>query len=184
MSALVKTRHSISEGPSVTEVRAALKEMTPSLDELFSRYATRRAALLPVLRKMQERFGWLPPIVQREVAFALGITPADVFRVVQFYTLFRGEPCGKHVIMVCGTISCELAGCNSVIKTLCEKTGAPIGGTSPDGLFTIERVECLGWCHKAPVAQVNESPYHENLDAKSATELVERLRDEEVRSNR
>ena len=171
-----KPDHPSANEPSVTEVRDALDAMNPSLDDLFDRYETKRSALLPVLRQMQDEFGWLPPIVQREVAFRLKISPADVFRVVQFYTLFRGEPCGKNVIMVCGTISCEMAGANAVIKEICEKAGVDLNGTSHDGMFTVERVECLGWCDRAPVVQVNESDYYEKVTPASAAKLVEDLK--------
>lgn len=150
-------------GPSAEEVRRIAEKLEPKIAELLTRYLNPRAALLPVLHLYQHEFKWIPLRVQREVAFRLGIAPADVSRVVSFYTLFHSKPCGEHVVMVCGTLSCELAGCNKVLKALKETLGVDLNETTPDGKFTVQRVECLGWCDKAPVVQMNDEDYFEHV---------------------
>jgi NADH-quinone oxidoreductase subunit E len=164
------------EGPTPEKVRAVMEKLEPKIADYLSRYPQKRAALLPALHLCQAEFGFLPPIVQRAVAHRLELAPGEVFRVVEFYTLFRGEPCGKHVVMVCGTLSCELAGCNRVIAALKEELGIALNETTKDGQFTLERVECLGWCDKAPVVQVNESDYHDQVTPESAKALVRKLK--------
>lgn len=165
-----------SEGPTLAAIKEASIKLEPQIADLLSRYMEPRAALLPVLHLYQKEFGWLSSFVQREIAFRLKIAPADVHRVVSFYSLFRATPCGKNVIMVCGTLSCELGGCNKVIAALRDELGIDLNEMTSDGLFSIERVECLGWCDKAPVVQVNESDFHENVTAASVKELVRSLR--------
>lgn len=165
------------EGPSAAEVKATMEKHEGVIAEIVGRYPEPRAALLPILHLMQCEFGWLPPIIQKAIANRLKIAPAEVFRVVQFYTLYRGKKCGKHVLMVCGTLSCALAGANKVLKTLQEELGVKLNETTSDGKFTIERVECLGWCDKAPVVQVNESDFIEKVTPDMARDLVRSLRD-------
>lgn len=160
------------KGPPIDEVKSVLKKLEPRIAELCSRYPNNRAALLPVLHLVQKEFNWLSPIVQREVAYRLGITPGDVFRVVEFYTLFHGEPCGKKVIMVCGTLSCELAGANKVIAALKEKFGVDLNEPTPDGEYSIERVECLGWCDRAPVMQINDSDFYDEVTPEKALKIL------------
>lgn len=164
--------------PAREEVREFLREIRPEIEELCSRYETRRAALIPLLHRLRRRFGFLPPVVQREAAFVLGIAPGDVSRVVGFYSLFREKPCGRQVIMVCGTLSCALRGANKVIETFKEVLGVDLREPTPDGEFSIERVECLGWCDKAPVVQVNDSDYYDNVKPEDVADLVERWRKE------
>jgi NADH-quinone oxidoreductase E subunit len=164
------------EGPSPDRLKAGMAKIEERIADLLTRYPQKRAALLPSLHLAQKEFEWLAPNVQRAVAHRLSLAPAEVFRVVEFYTLFRGEPCGKNVIMVCGTLSCELAGCNRVIEALKSELGIDLNETTKDRQFTIERVECLGWCDKAPVVQVNESDFLENVTPESAKALVKRLK--------
>lgn len=165
-------RRSIANEIPIEKVKAAARKLEPQIAELLSRYLEPRAALLPVLHLYQKELGWLPALAQREIAFRLKIAPADVHRVVTFYTLFRGEPAGENVIMVCGTISCELGGCNKVIDALKKELGVGLNENTPDGKFRIERVECLGWCDKAPVVQINESDFYENVTAEQALSWV------------
>ncbi|MEK8022500.1 MAG: NAD(P)H-dependent oxidoreductase subunit E [Candidatus Hydrogenedentota bacterium] len=166
----------MQEGPTAAQVSAAAKKLEPRIADLLTRYLEPRAALLPVLHLYQHEFGWIPLRVQREIAFRLSIAPADVSRVVSFYTLFHSKPCGRHVVMVCGTLSCELAGCNKVLRALKDVLGVDPHETTPDGLFTVQRVECLGWCDKAPVVQVNDGDFMEHVTPEKIKAEVKRIR--------
>ncbi len=166
----------VPEGPSAAAVAAAMQKHEAAIAELLTRYPESRAALLPTLHLLQPEFGWLPPSVQKAVAHRLHIAPGEVFRVVEFYTLFHGRPCGKRHVMVCGTLSCELGGANKVLKALEAELGIKAGETTPDGKVSIERVECLGWCDRAPVVQVNEDDYLDKVTPDQARDLARTLK--------
>lgn len=164
------------EGPTATDLARVLQKHEAAIADLVSRYPEPRAALLPVLHLLQPEFGWLPPSVQKAVAHRLGIAPGEVFRVVEFYTLFHGRPCGRKHVMVCGTLSCELGGANKVLKALEEELGIKAGETTPDGKVSIERVECLGWCDRPPVVQVNDGDYLDQVTPDQARDLARSLK--------
>ncbi len=171
------TRSSL-EGPDVSAVAAAMAKHEPAIAELVARYPEPRAALIPCLHLLQGEFGWLAPSVLRAVAFRLGLAPAEVHRVASFYTLFRREPCGRFVLQVCCTLSCELKGASAVVAAIADELKIRPGETTADGLFTLEKVECLGWCDRAPLLQVNDRHYDDLLTPDAARELVRRLRRE------
>jgi NADH:ubiquinone oxidoreductase subunit E len=98
-----------------------------------------------------------------DVATYFGLEPVDVFGVVTFYPMFRTQPRGKHLVSVCHNISCTLRGAEEVLAKVCEVTGAKVYGTSPDGKFTVTRVECQGACANAPMFDL-DGVYHEDLD--------------------
>jgi NADH dehydrogenase (ubiquinone) flavoprotein 2 len=117
------------------------------LEQLFTKYPTKQACLLPALWMVQEARGWVPEAGINEVAQVLGLTPAYVKGVVTFYTMYHTHPVGRHFIQVCTTSPCNLCGAEDVVKALLEATGCgELGATSPDGRFTVIEVECLGAC--------------------------------------
>ena len=118
-----------------------------ALEELFTRYPTKQACLLPVLWMVQEARGWISEPAIGEVAEVLGLTPAYVKGVVTFYTMYHTHPVGRHFIQVCTTSPCSICGAEDVMKALVRETGCgELGATSPDGRFTVIEVECLGAC--------------------------------------
>ncbi len=124
----------------------------------------KKSTLLPVLHIAQAEFGgWVSPEVQDLVAETLGLRPIEVYEVSTFYTMFNLKPVGKHVIEICRTGPCMLRGSDELTAHLERITGAEVGGTSPDGVFTLKEVECLAACGFAPVVQVREK-YYESLD--------------------
>ncbi|HSC58644.1 MAG TPA: NAD(P)H-dependent oxidoreductase subunit E [Gemmatimonadales bacterium] len=117
------------------------------LDQLFTKYPTKQACLLPALWMVQEDRGWIAPEAIAEVAEVLGLTPAYVRGVVTFYTMYHTHPVGRHFIQVCTTSPCGLCGAEDTLKALLRETGCQeLGATSPDGRFTVVEVECLGAC--------------------------------------
>ena len=114
------------------------------------------AALLPVLRMAQERFGYISPEAERYVARLFDLSPAHVHEVVTFYTLFFQKPVGRFVLSVCHNLSCTLLGAESLIAYLEERLGIEAGETTADGRVTLLRVECLCACELAPMMQVDD----------------------------
>lgn len=129
-----------------------------------------KSALLPILHIAQAEFGgWVSPQVQDLVAETLNIKPIEVYEVATFYTMFNLKPVGKHVLEICRTGPCMLRGSDELTEHLERITGAKVGQTSPDGMFTLKEVECLAACGFAPIVQVREK-YYEQLDTPEAVD--------------
>lgn len=146
-------------------------------DRLLSLYPDKAAAILPILHLVQREAGCVPDDAIPCVAELAGTSPADVEGVATFYTLFRRRPPGKHHLQVCRNLSCSLMGAEALVEHLSERLGIRPGETTPDGMFTLSVVECLGSCGTAPVMQVDDE-YHENLTVESVDALLGRLRSE------
>ncbi|HAF69962.1 TPA: NADH-quinone oxidoreductase subunit NuoE [Candidatus Acetothermia bacterium] len=127
--------------------------------ELLQPYAGRPSELIQALHRVQGVLGHLPLEVQKAVARVLGVPPSQVHEVVTFYHFFRTQPVGKHVIRLCLGTACYVRGAGRVLDALREELGVDLGGTSADGLFTLEGVRCLGACGLAPVMMVDEEVY-------------------------
>lgn len=147
-------------------------------DELVGRYPNRRAAMLPALWLVQRQEGWISAEAMEFVAGLLGVSPVEVQEVVSFYTMYDRRLPGLYKLQVCRTLSCALMGAYDVIRHLEERLGIHDGETTPDGLFTLQEVECLGSCGTAPMMQVNDT-FVENLTRERVDELLERLRVEQ-----
>jgi NADH-quinone oxidoreductase subunit E len=149
-------------------------EFEKRVDELVSRYPEPKAAALPVLWEVQHERGWIDLEAERWVANRLGVSPAHVHGVVSFYTMFKSEPSGKYHIQVCSTLSCMLRGSEQIVEHLRERLGIGPGETTPDGKFSLVKVECLGSCGTAPMFQLNDD-YHEDLTPERVDELLDSL---------
>ncbi|RMG56904.1 MAG: NADH-quinone oxidoreductase subunit NuoE [Deltaproteobacteria bacterium] len=143
-------------------------------EEILKRYPERQAAILPTLHLAQREFGYISPEVVEYVSDLLGFTPARIYGVVTFYTMYNRNPVGKYHLQVCRNISCSLLGAKHIIEHLTEKLGIKPGETTPDGKFTLSLVECLGSCGTAPVMQINDD-YYENLTVEKVDEILEKL---------
>jgi NADH-quinone oxidoreductase subunit F len=115
-----------------------------------------RTGLLPALHAAQKAYGWLSEPVVAEVAKALHVPLADVYGVIEFYTLFYNKPVGKRIIRVCTDQACGLKDGEALLQHLCSKHGLQPGQTTPDGSLTIEASPCLGLCEQAPAALVDD----------------------------
>jgi NADH-quinone oxidoreductase subunit E len=140
-----------------------------------TRYPNPRSALLPVLWILQKEHGWLPPEALRFAAATLGLNEPEVFGVATFYTMFNLRPVGRHHLQVCMTLSCSLMGADRLFRHLERRLGVGHGETTPDGRFTLRKVECLAACGGGPCMQVNFD-FHENLDEAKVDALLETLR--------
>jgi len=145
-------------------------EARKEVDRLLSRYPDKQSALLPVLWVAQKEWGWISKEAVDHVASVLSLSPAFVWGVVTFYTMYNRGPVGKHLIQFCTSISCHLAGAEDAYKECRNRLGGlKPGETSADGMYTVIEVECLAQCDKAPAVMVNDDDYDviskEKLDA-------------------
>ena len=150
-------------------------EAKKRFDYILTRYPNKEAALLPTLHLAQEVWGWISPEVVHYVGSLLDLSPATVFGVVSFYNMYNQKPVGKYHLQVCTNLSCMVNNAYDIYDHLCAKLAVKPGDITPDGLYTVTEVECLGSCDTAPVVQVNND-YHENIDVKKMDELLTRLR--------
>jgi NADH-quinone oxidoreductase E subunit len=134
------------------------------------------SAVLPLLDLAQRQHGgWLPRAAMDRVAELLEMAPIRVYEVATFYTMFNLRPVGRYLLQACTTTPCWLRGSEQVVGTCERKLGISLGGTTPDGLFTLVEVECLGACVNAPVLQVNDD-FYEDLDGPATEVLLDALR--------
>ncbi len=142
------------------------------IDELLTRYPTKRAACIPVLHLCQRENGWVGPDVVAYVAQRLEMSTSEVKGILTFYTMFHQHPVAPNVIWVCRTLACELRGGRSVQKHLEERLGCKLGGTSKDGKFTLLAAECLAACGQGPMVQINDR-YFENLTIDKLDRIID-----------
>lgn len=152
------------------------QEELKEIENLKSRYETSQSALLPVLWMVQEKEGWISNDSIAEVAKVLDISYEHILGVVTFYTMFNKKKTGKFHLQICTNVSCTLRGGYELFKYISEKLGINNKETTGDGMFTIEEVECLGSCATAPMLQVNNKEYYENMSIEKADELIEHFK--------
>jgi len=130
--------------------------------EMVPHYPTKRSALVPTLLYAQDEAGYLSDEVIAEIATRLDLTELEVRNVISYYSMLTTKPRGKFNVQVCTNISCMVRGGEEILHHCAKKLGIGHKQTTPDGLFTLEEVECIGACSWAPAAQVNYD-FHENL---------------------
>ncbi len=152
-------------------------ENQAKFDEIVTRYPAdqRKSAILYALFLVQQQQGYVSGSGMRHVAVQIGCTPAEVEDVVSYYTMFYTKPVGKYILNVCRTLSCALLGAERVTEELSAKLGIVPGQTTPDGLFTLMEVECLGACDRAPVVMVNDD-WHERLAPGQVSQFVDDIK--------
>lgn len=123
--------------------------------DLVALYPQPRSALIPILHIAQEQDGWLTEDAMAHVAELLDLTPAEVYGTASFYDMLFTEPVGKHLISICTNIACLLEGGYELLEHAEKSLGVKAGGTTPDGQFTLEEVECIADCGRAPCLAVN-----------------------------
>lgn len=124
-------------------------------EEIISRYPRPKSALIPLLHLAQEQDGWVTDDAMRHIADLTGTTPAEVKGTGSFYEMFKFHPVGKYMVNVCTNLSCQLLGGEELLEHAESTLGVKAGGTTADGMFTLEDVECIAACTEAPCLQVN-----------------------------
>jgi len=128
--------------------------------EVIARYPRPRSAVIPLLHLAQEQHGWVTRDAMREISELTGTTPAEVLGTGSFYEMFKFHPVGTYVVNVCTNISCQLLGGEELLHHVEESLGVHAGGTTDDGMFTVEDVECVAACTEAPCFTVNYRYFH------------------------
>ena len=123
--------------------------------DLIALYPEARSALIPILHVAQEQDGWLTPDAIAHTAELLGLTAAEVYGTASFYDMFFTHPVGRHLVSVCTNIACLLNGGFELLEHAESTLGVSAGGTTHDGEFTLEEVECIALCGEAPCLAVN-----------------------------
>jgi NADH-quinone oxidoreductase subunit E len=138
-------------------------------------YPTRAALCIDALKIVQRHRGWVSDENVRDIAGHLGMSPTDVDSVATFYNLIFRKPVGRHVIMVCDSVSCWIMGYDRVRKHLRERLGIELGETTPDNRFTLLPNVCLGCCDHAPAMMVG-GDLHSDLDPQKVDSALEQYK--------
>ena len=156
---------------------ARMRPSTSELARLTAKTTGRKRALIQVLQDIQDRFHWLPPEALEHVADALGVPLVQVYGVATFYRSFSLKPRGRHVCTVCLGTACHVRGGEAVLEQFERTLGIAAGETTPDGAYTLERVNCLGACALAPLAVVDGRYHGQMSEAKVEAVLAEAEKD-------
>jgi NADH-quinone oxidoreductase subunit E len=143
--------------------------------EIIGRYPRPKSALIPILHLAQEQEGWVSTEAMAHIAELLGITPAEVYGTATFYEMFKFEPVGTYCINICSNIACQLVGAWELLEHAEQTLGVKTGGTTGDGMFTLEDVECIAACTEAPALQVNYR-YRHGVTHADFDQLIDDLR--------
>ena len=140
-------------------------------EEKIAEYPNRQAVSIDAMLAVQRHRGWVSDENLRDLSELLGLSVADLDGVATFYNLIHRKPVGKHVALICDSVSCWLMGGDQVRDHLCAKLSTPLGGTTADGRFTLLPIVCLGACDHAPTMMIDDKLY-EDLDEKRIEEAL------------
>ena len=159
------------------------KKYQERIEKHFAKYPDKRSAVMPLLHIAQEEYGWVSPEAIAEVAEVCEMDPTQVKSIAGFYTMYSEREKGKYWLQVCTDLPCAMNKAEDFHKELKEYLGVKEGGTSKDGLFTVEHVMCLAACDKAPMLQCNfsyalDDMKFENLDMEKMKAWIEAKRAE------
>jgi NADH-quinone oxidoreductase subunit E len=146
-------------------------EEKKEIEAEFPRYEQKRAVCVEALKVVQRHRGWVSDEALFAVAEFLEMTPAELDAVATFYNLIFRKPVGKHVILVCDSVSCWIMGYERVLGQLKARLGIDLGETTGDGLFTLLPIVCLGACDQAPAMMIDDQLYG-NLDPDKIDEIL------------
>jgi len=160
------------------EIDASIKK---EIDHWLTKYPPeqKRSAVVAALLYVQEQNkGWLSEPAMDAVAHYLSLPPIEVYEVASFYEMYELKPIGKHKISICTNLPCMLRGSDEIVACLKKRLNIGLGETSEDGLFTLREAECLAACGGAPMCQIDEKEYHENLTPEKMLALIDQLEKE------
>ena len=147
-------------------------ELAARFDRLVTIYTVRRSALIPMLLYAQDEVGYISDAVVSEIAERIGIKDLDVRSVLSYYSMLRTKPAGKYNVQVCTNISCMLRDGYGIMEHCKKRLGIGHKGVTPDGLFSLEEVECIGACCWAPAIQVNYD-FYDNLTTEKLDQVLD-----------
>ena len=146
--------------------------------KILENYPREKDRLIGVLNDVQERFGYVPREAQEEISKHLGLSLAEIYGVITFYSRFTLEPKGKYKISVCLGTACFVKGSQAIFERAKERLKIDAGKTTPDGLFSLDDVRCVGACGLAPVFMINDEVYG-NATVKMLDEQIDKILAEE-----
>ena len=153
--------------------------VSEKLDQFFTEkmkeYPTRRSFLVPMLLYTQDELGYLSDEAIRYLADKVGLPELEIRNVISYYSMLHTKPGGKYNVQVCRNICCMLRGADDIIAHTSRKLGIPEKGTTADGLFSFDTVECIGACSWGPAMQVNYD-FHENLTPEKVDRILDELK--------
>jgi len=135
------------------------------------KYEGELGALIPLLQSAQDTYGYIPESAMDQISEIVGIAPADIYGVITFYSQFRLKPLGKYVIKVCDGTACHVNGSRNLENTIQDTLGITDDETTEDGLFTLQKVACLGCCSLAPAVMINDETFG-RLNSKKLQKLL------------
>jgi NADH-quinone oxidoreductase subunit E len=150
-------------------------ELKEKLVKHFDHVEHPQELVVDVMFAIQEHYGYLTDEGVEETAALLGMTPLEIEQLATFYTFIYREPVGKYVIHVCDSVVCWMNGYESVWEYLCRKLAIQPGETTSDGLFTLLKVCCIGYCDRSPAMLINKKAYG-NLTGEKIDGILEKLR--------
>lgn len=148
------------------------EEEKREIEEEFKLYPHKQAATIEAMKVVQKHRGWISDESLKDLADMLEISVEDLDGVATFYNLLYREPVGKHVILLCNSISCWVMGYNDIYLALSKVLGIKFGETSPDGMFTLLPVPCLGTCDHAPAMMIDKD-LHRDLTPENLGKILE-----------
>jgi NADH-quinone oxidoreductase subunit E len=154
------------------------EEKLSKVHEIIARYpeGKQKSALIPILHLAQEENnGWLSAEAMDHVASLLDLAPIEVYEVATFYSMYNLKPVGRYLFEVCQTGPCMLNGSDGIINYIQEKLSIKVSETTPDGMFTLKVVECLGACGYAPMMQMGKY-YKEHLTREKVDQIIDECR--------
>ncbi|MCA0458345.1 MAG: NAD(P)H-dependent oxidoreductase subunit E [Chloroflexi bacterium] len=156
---------------------ALTEKYAAQIENTFSKYPDKRSAVMPMLHLAQQEYGWVSPEGIQEVAEICDMDPTQVKSIAGFYTMYSESPKGKYWLQVCTDLACALRGADKFYEDLKTELNVDDGGTTEDGVFTVEHVMCLAACDKAPMLQCNFH-FMENLNMEKMRQKLDELRSE------
>ena len=144
------------------------------LEKVLAKHAGEDTAVVGLLQDIHAAFGYLPEEVLRQVSARKGIPVSLLYSLATFYASFRLEPMGKHHVCVCVGTACHVRGSAKIVDTLERELGVSSGGTTPDGQFTLDTVNCVGACAMGPLVLVDDE-YHGQMDQKKGSKLIRQV---------
>ena len=151
-----------------------------SIDPLIKKYRNKKGNMIPILQGVQEIFGYIPRNAFKKISKETGLELSDMYGVATFYSQFRLNPVGKHIVKVCHGTACHVQNANAITDAIQEALKVSDGETTEDGLFTLESVACLGCCSLAPVMMIDDETYGK-LTGDKAKKIIREIKRQEAK---
>ncbi len=153
-----------------------------TFDEILEKRHSQPDQLIEVLQDVQDNYGYISEEAMQTVSQGLGVPLMEVFRVASFYTAFRLKPPGKNILTMCMGTACHVRGARLLLDQAAGQLGVKSGEVTPDGLFSVEHVNCLGACALGPIVSENGS-YHHHMTPGKLRKLIDTLSHQETEDN-